>query len=97
MTPYLLKLYVSGTNLRTRRIADALIRQLEERFAGLYELVVLDVLEQPKVALTESVLATPLLVKERPPPVRRIVGDLTDWNRVLTELGMIGSPPGSTS
>ncbi|MBX9680281.1 MAG: hypothetical protein K2X38_16090 [Gemmataceae bacterium] len=90
MTTYLLKLYVSGKTPRSLRMIESLTKMLNERFSGLYEMAVLDVLEQPQVALDQSVLATPLLVKERPPPMRRIVGDVSDWDRVLAGLGMIG-------
>lgn len=90
MTTYFLKLYVSGKTPRSLRLIESLIKMLDERFSGLYEMAVLDVLEQPQVAIDQAVLATPLLVKERPPPMRRIVGDVSDWDRVLTGLGMIG-------
>jgi len=88
MNQYSLKLFIAGNNPRSQRAVDSLRRIFDERFADNYELVVLDVLEGPASAASESILATPLLVKELPPPVRRIVGDFSDAQRVFGGLGI---------
>jgi circadian clock protein KaiB len=53
-----------------------------------YELVVIDVLERPQLAEDEKILATPMLVKELPMPIRRIIGDLSDTEKVLLGLDL---------
>ena len=55
---------------------------------GEYELVVIDVLERPQFAEDEKILATPMVVKELPPPIRRIIGDLSDTERMLLGLDL---------
>lgn len=88
MTSYVLKLYITG---RTPRAEQAItnIREICDRdLAGLYELVVIDVLERPQLAENERILATPTLVRELPPPLRRVVGDLSDKERVLVGLDL---------
>ena len=89
MTRFLLKLYIAGRTPRTERA----IANLEELCAsgdlpGDYELVVIDVLERPQLAENEKILATPTLVKELPPPLRRVVGDLSDRERILVGLDL---------
>lgn len=88
MASYLLKLYVAGKTLRTEQ-AIRTIREICERdLAGFYELAVIDVLERPQLAENEKILATPTLVRELPPPLRRVVGDLSDKERVLIGLDL---------
>ena len=87
-----MKLYIAGRTPRTER-AIASIRELCESgdLAGEYELVVIDVLERPQLAENEKILATPTLVKELPPPLRRVVGDLSDRERILIGLDLAES------
>lgn len=88
MTRYVLKLYIAGRTSRTEQ-AIAGIREICERdLSGMYELVVIDVLERPQLAENERILATPTLVRELPPPLRRVVGDLSDKERVLVGLDL---------
>ena len=58
----------------------------EEHFSGRYHLEVIDVEEDPQSAEDQHILATPTLVREAPPPVRRIIGDLSDTPRLLAAL-----------
>jgi circadian clock protein KaiB len=60
-------------------------------------MLVIDVLEQPQLAQDEKILATPTLVKELPPPNRRIIGDLSDTAKVLLGLGLRSCDPDQTS
>lgn len=87
MSHFVLKLYIAGRTPRTER-AIASIEELCQSgdLEGEYELVVVDVLERPQLAENEKILATPTLVKELPPPLRRVVGDLSDRERVLVGL-----------
>lgn len=80
---YLLKLYVTGTSPRTRVAIDNLKRICESDLKDLYELEIIDVLQFPQLAEDERILATPTLIKQLPPPLRRVIGDLSDKEKVL--------------
>lgn len=88
MERYLLKLYVTGQTPRSARAITNLRRLCEEELGGRYEMVVIDVLERPQLAEDEKILATPTVVKELPLPIRRIIGDLSDSERVLLGLDL---------
>ncbi|HOT82713.1 MAG TPA: circadian clock KaiB family protein [Candidatus Defluviicoccus seviourii] len=65
------------------------LRQIcEEELGRTYELAVIDILERPQLAENEKILATPTLVKELPPPLRRVVGDLSNRERLLVGLDL---------
>lgn len=88
MSIYTLKLYVTGNTPRTERAIQNLRRICDEMLAGQYRMVVIDVLERPQLAENERILATPTLVKQLPPPLRRIIGDLSDVEKVLLGLDL---------
>ncbi len=88
MNKYLIKLYVTGQTPRSQRAITNLREICEEELRGQYELVVIDVLERPQLAEDEKILATPTVVKELPQPIRRIIGDLSDTERVLLGLDL---------
>jgi len=88
MEKYRLKLYVTGRTPRSQQAIDNLRRLLEEEFAERYELEIVDVLEDPQQAEAHKVLATPTLVRDLPPPVRRVIGDLSDRHQVLLGLDL---------
>ena len=82
-----LRLYVvGGTQLADRAIAT--LRRLEAEHLAGASVEIVDLNERPDIAESEGVLATPLLVRLAPPPVRRIVGDLSDVERVRWSLGI---------
>lgn len=83
---YGLKLYVSGSNPRSELALRNLERICREELDGNYSLEVIDILQEPQRAEDERVLATPLLIKNLPPPLRRIIGDLSDTEKVLVGL-----------
>jgi circadian clock protein KaiB len=85
---YLIKLYVTGQTPRSLQAIANLRRICEGELSGQYELVVIDVLERPQLAEDEKILATPTVVKELPHPIRRIIGDLSDSERVLLGLDL---------
>ncbi|MEX2261036.1 MAG: circadian clock KaiB family protein [Bryobacteraceae bacterium] len=93
MTEFRFKLYIAGRTHRSERAAWNLRRLCEKELAGRYELVVVDVLERPEEAEEQRILATPTLIKELPPPMRRIIGDLSDAERVLAALDVGGGIP----
>ncbi len=87
---YVLRLFVSGYSAATQRILENLHQLLEESLGHPYTLKVIDIFKHPEQAEIDQVSATPTLVKVYPRPVRRIVGDLNDVNRVLRMLGAPG-------
>ena len=86
---YMLKLYVTGVTPRSRTAIKNLKEILKEDYKGAYSLTVIDVLKQPKLAEDEKILATPTLIKVLPPPVRRIIGDLSEKEKVLLGLDLV--------
>jgi circadian clock protein KaiB len=58
-------------------------RICEQELEGRYDLEIIDVLEYPQLAEDEKILATPTLIKQLPPPLRRVIGDLSDKEKVL--------------
>ena len=83
-----LKLYISGETARSARAIANLRRICQEELKGEYELSIIDVLERPQLAEAEKILATPTLVRELPPPLRRLIGDLSDKEKVLVGLDL---------
>lgn len=88
MNKFLLKLYVSGRSSRSERAIANLQKIVESELPNQYELVVVDVLENPQLAEDGRILATPTLVKELPSPPRRVIGDLSDRQQVLRGLDL---------
>ena len=85
---YILKLYVAGNTPNSMRALNTLREILENEFKGVYALKVIDVLKQPQLAEEDKILATPTLAKILPPPVRKIIGDLSDREKVLIGLDL---------
>jgi circadian clock protein KaiB len=81
-----LKLYVTGTSPRAEVAIANLRRICEQELRGQYELEIIDVLKHPQVAEDDRILATPTLIKQLPPPLRRVIGDLSDKAKVLLGL-----------
>ncbi|GGL06924.1 circadian clock protein KaiB [Mangrovihabitans endophyticus] len=89
---YQLRLYVTGRTPSSIRAIDNLRDICAKELYGDIEVDVIDVLENPALADDERILATPTLIKRLPEPVRRIVGDLSDRERVLIGLDIAGEP-----
>ena len=85
---YVFRLYVTGmTPKSTQAIAN--VRKLcEQHLAGRYELKVIDIYQQPKLAKEEQIIATPTLIKKLPLPLRRLIGDMSDTERFLVGIGL---------
>jgi circadian clock protein KaiB len=83
-----LKLYVAGQTPRSQQARHNLDRILRDAGAD-FEVVVIDVVERPQLAEDEKILATPTVVRELPPPMRRIIGDLSDFESVLVGLDLL--------
>lgn len=86
---YVLKLYVAGNTPNSVRALKTLKNILEQEFQGVYALKVIDVMKNPQLAEEDKILATPTLAKVLPPPVRKIIGDLSDRERVLIGLDLL--------
>lgn len=83
---YLLKLYITGRSPRAELAIANLRRLCTEELAGCYEIEIIDVLEHPQLAEDDRILATPTLIKQLPPPLRRVIGDLSNRDKVLLGL-----------
>lgn len=86
---YILKLYVAGNTPNSVRALRTLNNILDQEFKGVYALKVIDVLKNPQLAEEDKILATPTLSKILPPPVRKIIGDLSDREKVLIGLDLL--------
>jgi circadian clock protein KaiB len=85
---YRLKLYVTDHTLRSRQALAQLRKLCDEQFPDAYELEVVDVLTHPEEAAEHHILATPTVERELPHPIRRIVGDLANTDKVLKGLAL---------
>ena len=93
-----LKLYVAGQTPRSLAAIANLKRICEEHVSGHYTIEVIDLLERPELARGDEIFAIPTLVRQLPEPMRKIIGDLSDTERVLVGLGIVPvtSPGGTT-
>lgn len=85
---HLLRLYVAGTTARSSRAIRTIREICEEHLKGRYRLEVIDIYQRPALARDEQIVATPTLIRELPPPLRRLIGDLSDVERVLVGLDL---------
>ena len=88
MTRFKLRLYVTGRTPQSQRALSNLRAICEADLGGVYEIEVIDILENPTLAEKEKILATPTLVRRLPEPVRKIIGDLSDREKVLLGLDL---------
>ena len=87
---YVLRLYVSGSTLKSALAVENIKRICEQHLKNRYDLEVIDIYQQPNLARDEQIVAVPTLIKRLPPPQRRLIGDLSNLKRVLfgLDLGM---------
>lgn len=83
-----LRLYVAGQTARSVAALANLRRICEEHLAGEYELEVVDVVKNPRLAHGDQILALPTLVRKLPPPMKKIIGDLSNTERVIVGLDL---------
>jgi circadian clock protein KaiB len=88
---YVLRLYVTGASRQSLQAIDNLKQLCEKNFSGRYQLEVIDIYQQPEAAMKAQLLAAPTLIKDQPPPVRRLIGNLSNREETLKHLGAI--PP----
>jgi circadian clock protein KaiB len=93
---YNLRLYVAGQTPKSLAAISNLKKICEDHLSGLYTIEVIDLLHKPQLAAGDQILAVPTLVRRLPPPIKRIIGDLSDSERVLVGLDIqSGQPPRS--
>jgi circadian clock protein KaiB len=85
---YILRLYVAGMTPNSLRAIDNLKKICEEHLIGRYELEVIDLYQQPVLAIGEQIIAAPTLIKKLPLPLRKVIGDMTNVDRVLVGLDL---------
>jgi circadian clock protein KaiB len=85
---YKLRLYVAGQTPKSLAAFANLRKICEEHLAGKYQIEVIDLQENPKLARGDQILAIPTLVRKLPPPVKKIIGDLSNTERVLVGLDL---------
>jgi circadian clock protein KaiB len=85
---YTLRLYVSGTSPKSLAAFANLKQICETNLAGRYDIEVVDLSENPGQARTDDIVALPTLVRRLPPPLRKVIGDLSDSERVLVGLAI---------
>jgi len=83
---FILKLYIAGQSPKSIKAIANIKKICAEKLHGRYELQVIDLYEQPQLAQGDQIIALPTLIRKLPPPLRRIIGDLSDTERVLVGL-----------
>ena len=89
--PYIFRLYVTGASPNSLRAIANPKDLCEESFNENYELEIIDVHQQPSVAREENIIALPLLIKKHPLPEKRLIGDMSDMERILKSIGVSNS------
>jgi circadian clock protein KaiB len=87
---YVLRLYVTGLTSRSSRAVSNLQAICDEYLEGRYDLEVIDIYQQPALTKGEQIIAAPTLIKKLPLPMRRIIGDMSNRERVLAGLDLVG-------
>jgi circadian clock protein KaiB len=89
---YVLRLYVTGMTSRSARAVKNLQAICDQYLAGRYDLEVIDIYQQPVLTRGEQIIAAPTLIKKLPLPMRRIIGDMSNRDRVLLGLDLVLAP-----
>ena len=83
-----LRLFVTGTSQRSQKAIQNIKQICEDHLQGKYELEIIDLYEDPDLARQYEILAVPTLLKELPPPLRKVIGDLSEEDEVLAGLDL---------
>ena len=86
---FLLRLYVAGQTPKSLAAFSNLRKICETHLAGRYEIEVIDLLERPQLARGDQIVAVPTLVRKLPEPITKLIGDLSDTERVLVGLQLV--------
>ena len=90
---YVLKLYITGMTPRSQEALRNIKRILHEHLGDNYELEVIDIYQQPSLAKGDQIIAVPTLVKKLPTPIRKLIGDLSQEDRILLGLDLKPKSP----
>jgi circadian clock protein KaiB len=85
---YVLRLYINGSTLKSTLAAKNIKQVCEQHLNGEYSLEIIDICRQANLARDEQIVAVPTLIKRLPAPLRRLIGDLSDHNKVLFGLDL---------
>jgi circadian clock protein KaiB len=85
---YVLRLYINGSTLKSKLAVENIKQVCEQHLNGRYSLEIIDICRQANLARDEQIVAVPTLIKRLPPPLRRLIGDLSDHNKVLFGLDL---------
>ena len=85
---YVLRLYVSGSTLKSSLAVENIKRVCEQHLKNRYDLEVIDIYQQAKLARDEQIVAVPTLIKRLPLPLRRLIGDMSNQEKVLFGLDL---------
>ena len=86
---WVLKLYIAGQTVKSTAAFANIKKICEEHLKGKYSIKIIDLLEKPKLAKGNQILAIPTLVKQLPPPLRKIIGDFSNTQKVLVGLDIV--------
>ena len=86
---YVLSLFVAGSTPKSLRAIQSIQALCEERLHGCYELKVIDIYQHPEQVKPEQIVVTPTLIKELPLPLRKLIGDLSNRDRLLLGLDIV--------
>jgi circadian clock protein KaiB len=84
-----LRLYVAGQSPKSLQAIANLTNLCNEYLAGRYQIEIIDLVDDPSLAQSDDILAIPTLIRRLPSPIRRVIGDMSDSNRVLVGLQLI--------
>ena len=85
---YLLKLYITGASPNSAKAVNNIKNICEKYLKNRYELEIIDIYQQPLLATSEQIIALPLLIKSSPLPAKRLIGNMSDIQKVLTSLAL---------
>jgi circadian clock protein KaiB len=85
---FVLRLYVTGATTKSSRAIENIREICEKHLKGRYELEVIDIYQHPELAGDAQIIAAPTLIKKLPVPIRKLIGDMSDEDRILIGLGL---------
>lgn len=86
---YVLKLYVAGMTSKSTQAIENITKLCEEHLKGRYDLQVVDIYQQPKLAKGEQIIAAPTLIKKLPLPLRKFIGNMANKDKILVGLDLV--------
>jgi circadian clock protein KaiB len=89
---YILRLYVAGMTSRSTRAVENVRAFCAKHLEGRYDLQIIDLYQQPALAKSEQLIAAPTLIKKLPLPLRRLIGDMSNEDRILVGLDLVPRP-----